>query len=222
MDAFPVVLPPLSALPSALQQSIAQVCANAVSVSHPYLLHTIGVPGSGKSALLAALQGAMPEAVPLSFDRMMIGLTEYRQLAALNGEQAFYKYEVPARQAGYYALRLLLEQRAPILFEHSAAAVEHPKLLRHAKGLGYRVVMAHLQVTPESAARRVQARGGRHTPPDYIPDRARLIAELLPAYEAVADIIIPIFNPDRLEAELAEIYQEYAGRVRAALLDSVG
>ena len=222
MGGFPIVLPPLSDLPPALQQGIAALCDNAVPVARPYLLHTIGVPGAGKSALLAALQHVLPEAVPLSFDRIMTELADYRQLAAQDGQRAFQTFEVPARQAGYHALQRLLQRRASILFEHSAAAPEHPALLRHAKALGYRVVMAQLQVSLDSAVQRVRTRGGRHTPSDYIPARARLIAELLPAYEAIADAIIPIHNLDRPAAEQAAFYQEQAFRVRAALLDSAG
>lgn len=222
MDAFPIVLPPLSTLPSALQQSIAVICGKAVAAPRPYLLHTIGVPGAGKSALLSALQDVLPEAVPLSFDRIMTRLADYQRLAVQDAQRAFQTFEVPARQAGYHALQRLLQRRAAILFEHSAAAAEHPALLRHAKALGYRVVMAHLQVAPESAARRVQARGGRHTPPDYIPARASLITQLYPAYENIADAIIISDNPDRTPAEQAAYYQEQASRVRAALLDNAG
>ncbi len=222
MDAFPIVLPPLAELPAALQQSVSLICDNAATASRPYLLHTIGVPGAGKSALLDALQALLPQAVPLGFDRMMTGLEDYQRLAAQDAQMAFHAFEHPARQAGYHALQRLLQQRAAILFEHSAAAAEHPALLHHAKALGYRVVMARLLVTSDTAERRVQARRGRYTPPDYIPARARLIAELFPAYEAAANTIITINNPDKSPAEQAAFYQEQAVRLHAALLDSAG
>lgn len=222
MDGFPIGLPPFATLPTGLQLSVEGLCRRAVPLSQPYLLHMIGLPGAGKSSLLAALQDLLPLAVPLSFDRLMTGLADYQRFAAQDEERAFHDFEVPARQAGYHALQRLLQRRAAILFEHSAAAEGHPVLLHHAKEMGYRVVMAHLEVTPESAARRVQARGGRHTPPDYIPARARLIAALYPAYETVADAIIACDNPDLPPAERNAFYRELATRVRAALLDSAG
>lgn len=198
---FPIPTVALTALPSVLRQSVSQACAQARAQPRPLLLHTIGVPGAGKSSLLRALS---TELAPLphhcvSFDALMQEIPAYRARAVSDAEAAFQAFELPAREAGYVLLRELLARRAHILFDHSGANPDHRDILRYAKQQGYAVMLVRLGVSVTQAQRRLaerQQRDGRHTPPAYVAERQALLQTLLPAYRHSADKYYELHNDD--------------------------
>lgn len=199
--AFPLPTVDLAALPPALRQGVAKSVAAAQAQPKPVLLHTIGVPGAGKSSLLQALSA---ELAPLphhcvSFDALMQDIPAYRARAAKDAAGAFAAFERPAREAGYVLLRELMARRAHILFDHSGANPAHRDILRYAKQQGYAVMLVRLGVSVTQAQRRLterQQRDGRHTPPAYVAERQTLLQTLLPAYRHSADVFLELQNDD--------------------------
>lgn len=217
--------PDLAALPPALQAALAAEQGRAVTQAQPVLVHSIGVPGAGKSSLLAALMAqlaAQLTALPhhlVAFDRLMQQMPDYQTEAQQNPSMAFARHEMTARAAGYALLQILLARRAHILFDHSGAHPDHPALLRQAKQLGYRIMLVHVTTAETEAAQRLvqrEADEGRHTPPHYIGARAALIDGLLPSYRQIADDYIAIANPDLPAPQRETFFTAQAAQLCAA------
>ncbi len=198
---FPLPTVALAALPLALRQSVTQAYATAQAQPRPFLLHTIGVPGAGKSSLLQALSATL-DPLPhhcVSFDKLMQAIPAYRSHARSDAEGAFQAFELPAREAGYVLLRALLARRAHILFDHSGANPAHRDILSYARQQGYTVMVVRVGVAVTQAQRRLadrQLKDGRHTPPAYVAERQALLQTLLPAYRHSADAYLELHNDD--------------------------
>ena len=124
--------------------------------------------------------------------------------------EAFKEFELPARNAGYVALKRLLEQKSCVLFDHGGAAEGHVDILKHAKGLGYKTAVLHITTTQDTAKNRIQHRAeqtGRHTPLHYIDDRSQLIEQLIPHYKNAADLFRSISNTEQI-SNSAEVPKE--------------
>ncbi|MBP7252734.1 MAG: zeta toxin family protein [Alphaproteobacteria bacterium] len=198
---FPIPTVALVALPPTLRQSVTQAYATAQAQPRPFLLHTIGVPGAGKSSLVRALSAAL-DPLPhhcVSFDSLMHAIPAYRSRSRGDAEEAFKAFELPAREAGYVLLRELLTRRAHILFDHSGANPDHRDILCYAKQQGYAVMVVRVGVAETQAQRRLaerQLKDGRHTPPAYVAERQALLQTLLPAYRHSADSYLELQNDD--------------------------
>ena len=169
----------------------------------PVFIHMLGTPGSGKTtvaqALLHALDTEKGSWAWHDFDRVMDLLSGYHVDHKVLGEKdAFDNWELVARAYGYKLLGDLVQRRAHILFDHGAANVDHPDLLRWVKAQGYSVVMIYPKVDIEVAQARVvecaQQPGGRYTPPHYVAERQSLIEELLLDYHQIVHKIIDVDN----------------------------
>lgn len=221
---FPIETPLQKDLLPALARVVATIAKSATTREHPYFVHTLGIPGSGKSSFVNALADQMKDRPPtvVAFDRLMEQVPEYR--THQDREQAFKQYELPAREAGYLLLRRLIEKGADILLDHSGAFPKHVDMLRYAKeAKHYRVIIVRIMVDLETAKKRIAIRQsieGRHTPLDYVDERNRIVTELLPAYRDVADVYAEISNEREAGASPQALVEETA-KIAIAVLNAV-
>ncbi len=164
----------------------------------PILLHMLGIPGAGKTTFLDGFLVRWehdPKPVLLGFDQVMQSLPEYQN----NPDKiaAFAVCELPAREAGYRLLDSLIAARSDILFDNGGSAATHVELLRRAQDVGYRIVLVSIKTDVQEAQKRVDARAvteGRHTPMNYLDDRARKLAELEADYRALTQHFYEMYN----------------------------
>lgn len=174
----------------------------------PMLFHTLGFPGSGKSTLLEYChehEKLFPEnSFFLGFDRIMESCEAYQNdHAEFGSEEAFNRWEIPARALGYELLQEALRRKIHIVFEHSGARKDHVDMLRTAKEYyGYEIVMLDVVCDVEKAVQRMTARV-RFLPTNYVSDRKKAIDELRPLYSGVADLWYEydtaVFPPKRIK-----------------------
>ncbi len=203
---FPVKTPSFSELSPSLKTIVDDILAQGKPVKRPLILHTLGIPGAGKSSFIQALVHELNDIsyTVVAFDRIMVAIPEYQEAAKRSSEQAFQEHELPARAAGYLVIKELIERRANILFDHSGANSSHPQLLSFARANGYRVLLVHITAPVDSVKERLLSRQqgeGRFTPLDYVEDRKALINDLLPTYRKVAASYAEIRNEDNGEEE---------------------
>lgn len=178
------------------------------SQEHPEIFHTLGFSGSGKSTLLEychTQQEVFPaHAFFLGFDRIMESCEAYQKdYESLGAEEAFLRWEIPARALGYELLQEALKRKLHIVFEHSGARQDHVELLRHIKNdLGYKVTIMDTQRDPEKALE-YSAQRARFQPIDYVLERKKAVDQLRPLYRALADewnsYDMNVFPPKRIE-----------------------
>ena len=107
----------------------------------PLLLNICGIPASGKSYWAEEWLSENGPCLHIAFDAIMEALSGYQADYSLDRENAFLRWELPARFLGYRLLLLGLRNGWPILFEHSNALREHVDLYKKIKSLGYRIHM---------------------------------------------------------------------------------
>lgn len=213
------LLPQGSVLPS-IRNVVREICARARAQKMPFLLQTLGVPGVGKSTLVAQLQNVFAAQAPsiLGFDGIMEALPEYQTQAAQNKQAAFSAYELPARSGTYLAVRDLMAKKANIIFDHGGGFDDHFGMLDAAKKAGYVVVIAHVTAAPDVAKNRILYREiteGRHTPLIYVDERNVTIGNLLDRYRTTADTVIEIQNPKRSASERSAFLFDTAQQIHA-------
>jgi probable phosphoglycerate mutase len=198
MSGFPIHSSCLEGIPVPLRQAVLGIVETAAPCSSPLLIHLLGPPGFGKStvaALLAEMLGALHPVV-VAFDRLMESVPEYRD--SPDREQAFREWELPARDAGYTLIGLLIDRQVTIILDHSGAVPAHVELLAYARqSRSYHVAVVRVQTPLDIAARRIAARhaaGGRFVPPQYLADRYAAIKLLLNGYIAAAHYYVEISN----------------------------
>ncbi len=195
---FPIDAPDFNAIVPELAGAAQEVLGRATPTQRPWLVHTLGGPGSGKTRFVTALNAALSGQKPLllAFDRLMEVIPAYK--ATPDRAHAFADHEMAARMAGYALLREAMAKGCHIIFEHSGARADHIALLRFAKEeAGYHVAVVHLHVTPATAHHRLsvrQEKEGRFTPPHYVEERTAILDELAPLYRDVADHWLDIDN----------------------------
>jgi predicted kinase len=152
----------------------------------PVMMHTIGVPGAGKSTYLK--QYDKTNYVVISFDDIMEDIPSYQTDRKLLGtEYAFQRWELCARAIGYELLFRAIARNLNIIFDNSGSRTDHVTMLRQLKNKhGYTIRMVYFAITEELALARAATRE-RYLPPHYIPERRQIIESLLPDYQALAD-----------------------------------
>ena len=136
----------------------------------------------------------------IAFDAIMEALSGYQADYSLDRENAFLRWELPARFLGYRLLLLGLRNGWPILFEHSNALREHVDLYKKIKSLGYRIHMVCIDATPEMVIKRL-ARRNRFFPEEQVKKRWDCLIDLLPEYQKIVDdfkLIQPWKNVENL------------------------
>lgn len=177
-------------IPSALQTEARYILkaymGRTAKTDSPRLIHLCGIPGSGKTTYAGEFIELNKDFAWLQFDAVMQALAGYREDCKSKGlEEAFRRWELPARNIGYHVLQLLLEERRNILFDHSATDRRHIMIIAKAKCMGYVTEMHHMECDLETALERVRRRESiieRHTPENLLHERKELLAEILPVY----------------------------------------
>lgn len=159
--------------------------------NEPLFIHMCGIPGSGKTSYTQHFLKSNGSFNLVQFDSIMESLTGYQQDCQDYGiEEAFQRWELPARAIGYHLLQNLVEGKRNIFFDHSATNREHPDLIKNVKKHGYQVEMHFIDCSVKEATKRVKARQAtirRHTPLNLISERKELLEELLPHYKGIVD-----------------------------------
>jgi predicted ABC-type ATPase len=166
----------------------------------PTLIHLCGIPGAGKSRhadqLAEAARISNFSLALIGNDRIMERLEGYQADREIDRVKAFETWEEPARMICYHLLHVLIDERRNILYDHGANFPEHVTLLRRCREeKGYRTVMHHILCPLDIARERTRRREeltGRHTPEHFLPERQKIIGDLLPKYEAVVDRFITV------------------------------
>lgn len=168
-------------------------------VGKPFILHTIGVPGAGKSTYIRTLDKT--NIVVVSFDDVMEAIPNYQQdKKNLGAEEAFGKWEVCAREIGYELLFQAIEKQLNIIFDNTASRPDHVDLMTELKKQGvYKLRFLYFPISEELAIARA-AKRERYLPPHYIPERRKKIEALLPAFKALADEYDEYISADQLVA----------------------
>lgn len=194
----------------------------APAAKSPVLVHTLGIPGAGKSTFLNILQQKWNLDTPaclLGFDQIMTEMPEYQDFDDISA--AFAACEIPARETGYRLLDNLIARRAHILFDNGGSAAHHVDLLQEAKNAGYRIVIVSLTVPIALAQQRVDSRlmqENRATPPHYLIERLEKIMRLDGQYRHIADAFYELPN----NGDDAVLFQRKAVELVNKLLHDLG
>ena len=153
----------------------------------PSLINVSGIPGSGKSTFCKKLLDMAVNscAIYIGFDSIM----ENKRLPYIkeeinHPEEAFQRWELSARIAGYELLRRAIGNKFLIIFDHSSALSQHVDLFNLFLSEGYEVHFNFVFISEEEAKKRVQNRK-RHVPQYYIEERNQNIQKLLPEYKQI-------------------------------------
>lgn len=178
------------------EEVIDKFLSAAPSVDHPFLIHMLGIPGAGKSTYYAAHKEELPPHVFVGFDTVMEALPSYQEDLKKSGSvEAFKKWELPARVIGYELLERAIAAKKNIFFDHGGSPQAHAELLSNIKTLGYKTRMIYVTCDVNVALERAVEREKithRHTPPQMIIDRAKLVSRLAPQYEEIVDEFIKV------------------------------
>lgn len=187
----------------------------------PILLHMLGIPGAGKTTFLTILQSLWPmdnKPFLLGFDQVMQAMPEYQTFA--NPVDAFAALELAARERGYQMMEELLESGQSFLFDNGGSAATHVDILKRAEAKGFRVVVVSICTAIQDAQKRVDIRAvqeGRHTPMNYLDDRALKIAALHEEYQSLTPYFFEMTNDGQDFTAFQAKCREMAERVLAAL-----
>lgn len=187
---------PLNLSPCEYIVKVAGACPRVSEA--PFLLHMLGIPGAGKTSFLDVFQSLWvgdDEPFLLGFDQVMQSLPQYQEHS--NKVEAFSHFEVPARELGYTVLEYLVQQKCNILFDNGGSAATHLDILRRAQAVGYRIILVSLVTDIAAAQRRVDTRAvseGRHTPMNYLDERALKLADLEADYKKLTPYFYQIDN----------------------------
>lgn len=176
---------------------IESFLADKPSVEQPTLIHMLGIPASGKSTFYHNDKDTKyKDFVFVSFDFVMEAHQKYHEdVINLGSIEAFAKWELPARIAGYELLRRAVELKKNIFFDHSGAPKCHQELLQNVKTLGYKTQMYYIYCSPEVAIKRAKERElitQRHTPEKLIIDRVEMVENNKEAYKKIVDVFVEV------------------------------
>lgn len=172
---------------SIYEEIIRDRLSNHRPCQSPFLINVGGIPGSGKSTFCRKLSENpdCASALYIGFDAIMEHvLLPYRKEEAKNPEEAFRRWELPARIAGYELLKRAVAGKYPIIFEHSGALPRHLSLFETLLQEGYEIHFYYLSIAVEDAKQRVLNRK-RQIPLALIDQRNSILRELLPEYQKI-------------------------------------
>lgn len=166
---------------------VAQKTEKLQQSDAPYLINVSGIPGSGKTTFAKQLLSENSNLLYVSFDEIMESISYYKSdFQNIGAEEAFKRWELPARYFGYELLKYGLENYYPILFDHSNAFPDHIELYEIIKNMGYQVEIRFIDVDLDVAIERAKKRV-RFVPENMIRDRHNLLKELNQQYSKIAN-----------------------------------
>ena len=177
------------------EQIINKSMDSTTPVEHPFMINVAGIPGAGKSTYCKKLITGkesfcninFSNVLYIAFDEIMCNAQlPYKNEADLNVEQAFNRWEIPARIAGYELLKRAVDKKLNILFEHSSSIEWHVKLFElMASKYDYMTYFVYLNIDPDKAKTRVMERmehENRRFTPELVDRRHAALVSLLPEY----------------------------------------
>ncbi len=168
---------------------ISMFLKKAKPTSHPTIYHMFGIPSAGKSTFYNTHNWT--QHVLVSFDAIMENLPEYQtDILKLGPVASFQKWEIPARIIGYELLRRAVQEHKNIFFDHGGSTPAHLDLLKNLYTLGYNTEIYYIRCDLENALKRAEKREKqtlRHTPPQMIIQRNKMINQLVNEYKKAAD-----------------------------------
>lgn len=178
-------------LQGAAQRLIESHLLSCAPSAAPRVLHTLGTIAAGKSTYTREVARQQSNSLRVNFDDIMESIPAYADMKAVQGAApAFAMWELPARAIGYEVLFRAAERRLDLIIDHTGSRADHVALLGYlSQKCGYHVTVASFDVSLDLAAQRAGTRD-RFVPPHYIAERAETIAQLRPAYRAVADVYL--------------------------------
>lgn len=162
------------------EQLFNEMLSSKESAENPTIVHMLGIPGCGKSTFIKQNKDKhFANYLIIGFDNIMESLPAYHEdIIKLGSVEAFKKWEIPARIAGYELLARAIEKKLNILFDHGGSPACHLELMSNIKSYGYKTVMYELSCKLDEAIRRVkirEMRTKRHTPENMIRQRYELL-----------------------------------------------
>ena len=164
----------------AFEQLFKEMLSSKESVNRPVFVHMLGIPGCGKSTFIKQNAKNFANYLVIGFDSIMESLPAYHEdVLKLGSVEAFKKWEIPARIAGYELLVRAINKKLNILFDHGGSPACHLELMENVKKCcGYKTVMYELSCKVDEAIKRVkirEMRTKRHTPENMIRQRYELL-----------------------------------------------
>ena len=159
-----------------------QMLSSVTSVERPVFVHMLGIPGCGKSTFIKQNKKKFENYLIIGFDSIMEALPQYREdIVKLGSVEAFKKWEIPARIAGYELLIRAINKKVNILLDHGGSPKCHVELMKNVgKYCGYKTVIYELSCKVDEAIKRVKIREmytKRHTPEEMIRERYHLLKD---------------------------------------------
>ncbi len=159
-----------------------QKLSSVEKVDQPTLIHMLGIPGCGKSTFIKQNAKKFDGYLIIGFDAIMEALPQYHEdVLKLGSVEAFKKWEIPARIAGYELLVRAINKRVNIVLDHGGSPACHVELMKNVKKYcGYKTVIYELSCKVDEAIRRVrirEMRTKRHTPENMIRQRYNLLKD---------------------------------------------
>lgn len=153
----------------------------------PELFNICGLPASGKSYEAKKYLLTNSNYLYLSFDSIMEQIPFYQTECRENRENAFDRWEIPARILGYGLLLQAVNSKWPILFEHGNSIEQHIAMYQIIKFIyGYKIKMRFINSPPEVVIPRLAARE-RYFSERRVYERWEAMDVLIPAYKVIAD-----------------------------------
>ena len=157
-----------------------QMLSSVTRVERPTLVHMLGIPGCGKSTFIKQNMKKFENYLIISFDDIMESIPQYHEdVLKLGSVEAFKKWEIPARIAGYELLIRAINKKVNILFDHGGSPACHVELMKNVGTYcGYKTAIYELSCPVDVAIRRVKVREmrtKRHTPENMIRQRYELL-----------------------------------------------
>lgn len=178
------------------EEIICKFLADVPSSIAPTLIHMLGIPAAGKSTFCQNNKEQFKDYLFVSFDAIMEAHPEYQKdVEELGSVEAFARWEIPARVAGYELLTRAIKEKKNILMDHGGSPKCHQELLINIKKFGYKTKMFYIYCPIDIAIERAKAREiitKRHTPPQLIADRVISIEQSVNVYRNIVDEFIKV------------------------------
>lgn len=203
-------------IPEEIRRSVLADLLRYPSRRQPYWIQIMGIPGAGKSELVAMLAKSLDFRAPHAMagtDEYLVRIPAFH--ATSDREAAFRAFDPIATAFGLEVHRHLIAQKSDVVFERSLAGIDYRDFMYEVKRAGYKMVMIRVDVDFDVAKARAEAResaGGRHVPLSVMRERVALVQDRWEEMKALADSMLELKNNG--EKGVAETFFEAVKFVR--------